>query len=187
MKIKNLFLGILLIGVNFFRVAQADTIANYMIITNNIPVMAMKPDEQSQSWVRSAQKILISTDETMGQTIVSMNAVAAKQGHPIFCFPPGVPFDATTVDDIIQKTYADLVKTQGPNINMSVSDVLVIGMLSRYSCSALPASSVPMQSVSTNASPTTQPTILSASNTSGDPYATATQVAVSADDSPPVL
>jgi hypothetical protein len=119
---------------------QADTILNYMTIANNIPTMSMKPDEQSQGWVRSAQRMLTLTDETLAQTVVAMNTVAAKQGHPIFCFPQGVLFDANTVHDIILKTYAELAKTQAALIStMPISDVLMLGMVSRYSCSPMPA------------------------------------------------
>lgn len=131
-------------GVFGMACAYADTVGNYMTIVHNIPSMSMKPDEQSQAWSRSARSILTSTDETMAQTIVSMNSLAAKQGKPIFCFSPGVPFDAAAVDDLIQKTYAELVKTQGTSVaTMPVSDVLMIGMSSKYGCTSMPAQATP--------------------------------------------
>lgn len=136
---KLTFLGCLIIISPLS--AYADTIINYMTIANNIPVMAIKPDDQSQAWVRSAQRILSSTDETLSQTVVAMNTIAAKQGHPVFCFPQGILFDSSTVHDIILKTYAELVKTQGAAVSgMNISDILMLGMVSRYSCSATPAS-----------------------------------------------
>lgn len=117
--------------------ASADTIGNYMTVVNNIPKTAMQPTDEAQAWVRSARSILSSTNETMAQTIVSMNRIAAKQGRPIFCFPPGTPFDASTVDDLIQKTYTNLQRTQGDVPPATpVSDVLMMGMLTTYGCSA---------------------------------------------------
>lgn len=119
--------------------ASADTIGNYMTVVNNIPKTAMQPTDDAQAWVRSARSILLSTNETMAQTVVSVNRIAAKQGHPIFCFPPGTPFDASTVDDLIQKTYTHLQQTQGEVAPATpVSDVLMMGMLSEYACSAAP-------------------------------------------------
>ncbi len=158
--LKVLKITALLGFVGVVSIAQADTISNYMTISNNIPIMTIKPDEQSQAWVRSAQRILTSTNETLAQTVVSMNSVAAKQGHPVFCFQQGVLFDGNAVHEIIEKTYAELTKTQGADVaNMSISDVLMIGMVARYSCSALPAATstasvepgTPMTSVSASA------------------------------------
>ncbi len=155
---KNFFKISFLLGIlGIISPAYADTIINYMTIANNIPVMAMKPDDQSQAWVRSAQRILTSTDETLSQTVVSMNTVAAKQGHPVFCFPQGILFDANTVHDIIQKTYTELMKTQGAALSgMTISDVLMLGMVSRYSCSPTPASSA-IESTQMMATPTPLP------------------------------
>lgn len=133
-KIKLLSISVLL-SVGVVSIAQADTIGNYMTLVNNIPSMAMKPDEQSQAWVRSARSILISTDETMAQTVSSMNGVAIKTGHPIFCLPQGGTLDAGIVDDIIQKTYANWVATQGESPSMPVSDILTTGLMARYPCS----------------------------------------------------
>lgn len=179
--------------------AQADTVGNYMTIIDNIPKMAMKPDEQSQAWVRSARNIVTSTDEAMVQTIISVNSVAMKQGRPVFCFSPGAPFDAGTADQLIQKTYAELLKTQGTSVSsMTVSDVLIIGMASQYSCSAsvtpvmayaTAASPMPVMPAASTATAATQPVMPApASNIPADsnPYATPTQVSVSA-ETPPVL
>lgn len=193
MRRKILSLGIVLMGV--VSLAQADTVANYMTIVENIPKMAMKADEQSQAWVRSARNIITSTDETMLQTIIAMNASAAKNGKPIFCFSPGKPFDATTVDQIIQKTYAELLKMQGTSVGtMTVSDVLMVGMASQYSCAASPlASTLPMNSgpsATTSEKQTRQPMTSSQTmpefdnSENDDPYATPTQVSVSAEDPP---
>ncbi len=141
---KLTFLGCLIIISPL--VAYADTIINYMTIANNIPLMAIKPDDQSQAWVRSAQRMLSLADETLCQTVVAMNTIAAKQGHPVFCFPQGILFDSSTVHDIILKTYAELIKTQGAAVSgMNISDILMLGMVSRYSCSTTPTStSMPM-------------------------------------------
>lgn len=201
----NIFGNVFGLAMLFSTVAHADTIGSYMAIVNNIPTMSMKPDEQSQAWVRSARSILTSTDQTMAQTIISMNAIAAKQGKPVFCFSPAAPFDAGTVDSIIQKTYGDWVKKQEAVASMSVSDVLMAGMVAQYSCNSTSTSiadtagiaqtnlsaatsgpELPPPSVapSTPADTTSLPT-----SSNNNPYATAEQVVVTAENpnSPAVL
>lgn len=140
--------------------AYADTIASYMTIANNIPTMELKPDEQSQAWARSARNILISTNETIAQTMLFMNAIAVKQGHPIFCMPDQTTIDAKMLDEVIRKTYYEIEKKPGASQNMTVSEVAVVGMLARYPCNtpALPNSStIPAQQPTVPAEPMPAP------------------------------
>lgn len=159
-KMKKYFLitAIMIAEMVTASAASADTIGNYMTVVNNIPKTAMQPTDEAQAWVRSARSILSSTNETMAQTVVSVNRIAAKQGHPIFCFPPGTPFDASAVDDLIQKTYTNLQRTQGEIAPATpVSDILMIGMLSAYGCSASAAATSDIGNGETPMYPTVTP------------------------------
>lgn len=206
-KVKIIFLSLL--GIGTIASAQADTIGNYMTIVNNIPEMSVKPDEQSQAWVRSARSMIGLADQTMAQTILSMNAVAAKQGSPIYCFPANFNLDAAAVDDIIQKTYGEWVKSQQASPSMPASDVLLAGM-AQYACSSSQTTAAafsPQANVQPAAVAATPPSVAPATMPSqgvenpilpppavtptatypeNNPYATAQQVAVSAEP-PPIL
>lgn len=127
-------LGVTMAFGTFGSVAQADTIGSYMTIVNNIPKMAMQPDDQSQAWVRSARNILKSTDETMAETVLAMNRLAEAQGRALFCFS-GVSLDSERVDELIQSTYAELLKDQSTSSKMPVAQVLVMGLNRQYPCS----------------------------------------------------
>lgn len=122
----------------FTKLLFADTIGNYITIANNIPSMELKPDEHAQAWVRSARTILAATDETIIETLVIMNATAAKQGKPIFCLPPNQTITISTdqADEIIKKTYNDLAQKGIDIKNMSVSEVAMLGFIKVYPCKA---------------------------------------------------
>lgn len=130
----TVIVGITMTFGAFASIAQADTIGSYMTIVNNIPKMAMQPDDQSQAWVRSARNILKSTDETMAETVLAMNRLAEAQGRALFCFS-GASLDADRVDELVQSTYAELLKDQSTTSTIPVAQVLVMGLNRQYPCS----------------------------------------------------
>ncbi|MFI4963210.1 MAG: phosphatase [Legionellales bacterium] len=113
---------------------HADTINNYMNITNNIPQMEMKADPQAQAWARSAHHVIIITCESIAETMLQANETATNQGKPAFCLPLGVTLNPALLDGIIQQTYRDLSSQQSDKDKMTVSQVAWLGISKKYPC-----------------------------------------------------
>lgn len=113
---------------------QSDTMDNYMNITNQIPQMQMKADPQSQSWVRSAQSVLVVASESIAETLLQANELAKAQGNSLFCLPQGVILNATTLNEIILKTYRENSSQPSDKDKMTVSQVAWQGVMKAYPC-----------------------------------------------------
>lgn len=125
---------------------QADTIDNYMSISNNIPQMEMKADPQSQAWARSARNVLTITSETVAETLLQANELAKTQGAPLFCLPPGKELNSVVLNGIILQTYNEISSQQSDKDKMTVSQVAWLGVTKAFPCQGF--SNQQMQQVS---------------------------------------
>lgn len=127
-RIKNTLLLLLAcLGVN----AHADTINKYANIANSIPKMELKADEKSQAWARSARSILAITDETIAETILSMNSLAIENGEALVCLPSNLSLNGETIHALLQEAIKDpLVLNQ----NKSISFVVINRLKEKYPC-----------------------------------------------------
>ena len=114
--------------------AHADTIDHYMGIVNNIPQMEIKADPQSQAWARSARNIIALTNESIAESLALSNESASQHGAPLFCLPPGVDLNSTTLNDLIQKTYQEISSQQSDKDKLTVSQVALMGITQMYPC-----------------------------------------------------
>jgi len=112
----------------------ADTIDHFMNIAKNIPQMEMKADQQSQTWARSARTILVLTSESIAETLLLSNETAKQMGGPLFCLPPSVQLNGSTLSEIIQQTYREISSQQSDKDKMTVSQVALIGLKKTYPC-----------------------------------------------------
>lgn len=112
----------------------ADTIDNYMNITNNIPQMEIKADPQAQAWARSARHVITITCESIAETLIQANEVAKNQGKPIFCLPPTAQLNPINLNDLIQQTYKELSSQQSDKNKMTVSQIAWLGINKKYPC-----------------------------------------------------
>ncbi|MCC5792258.1 MAG: phosphatase [Legionellaceae bacterium] len=115
--------------------AHSDSIANYMNIANAIPKMEIKADSQSQAWARSARNVLTITSESIAETILQANALARKNGRPLFCPPDTFTLNATNMDAIIKQQYQSLQSQSSGGEKMSVSDIAWQGLIKQFPCS----------------------------------------------------
>jgi hypothetical protein len=113
---------------------NADTMANFMNIANNIPKMEMKADEQSQAWARSARNILILTTDSISESLTLANETAAAKGEPMFCLPSGTSLDASKLNDLVQQTYRNISSQQSDKDKLTVSQVALMGLSKQYPC-----------------------------------------------------
>ncbi len=127
---RSIFYLLLMISAH----VHADTIEHYMNIVSNIPQMEMKADPQSQAWARSARTVLILTSESIAETLTLSNESARQLGSPLFCLPPSVQLDATTLNDLIQQTYREISSQQSDKNKMTVSQVALLGLSKKYPC-----------------------------------------------------
>lgn len=125
----------LLLGLLFItHMVQADTIEHFMNIANKIPQMEIKANPEAQNWARSAHIVLAVTCEGIAETMIQANESAAKQGHPLFCLPPGITLNALLLQDLIQKTYQEISSQQSDKNAMTVSQVAWMGVHKQYPC-----------------------------------------------------
>lgn len=113
---------------------NTDTIDHYMSISNDIPKMEMKTDQQAQVWARSARNVLTLTNESIAETLMQANELAKSQGHPLFCLPAGTVLNAATLNRIILQTYKDISSQQSDKDKMTVSQVAWIGLTKTFPC-----------------------------------------------------
>ena len=112
----------------------ADTIDHFMNIASNIPQMETKADAQSQTWARSARTVLVLTSESIAETLTLANETAKEQGAPLFCLPPSVQLNGSSLSELIQQTYRDISSQQSDKDKMTVSQVALIGLKKQYPC-----------------------------------------------------
>ena len=86
-KFSLLILGFFSLSIN------ADTIGKYVGIAKSIPAARMKADPKAQAWAHSARTVLDVTEETLTQTINSIQDMAKSQNRPIFCLASGKNID----------------------------------------------------------------------------------------------
>ena len=118
----------------FCNYIHADTIKNYMDIADNIPQMEIKADPQAQAWARSARHVLTVTCESIAETIVQANETAKSQGHSHFCLPLNEQLNASTLCNLIQKTYKEMSSQASDKDSMTVSQVAWLGVTKYYPC-----------------------------------------------------
>ncbi len=114
--------------------AMSDTIGHYMNISNAIPQMEIKADSQSQAWARSARDVLTITTETLAETLLQANEIAQIKGKPLFCLPPNLHLNSTTMNNIILQTYRDISSQQSDKDKMSISQIAWLGITKTYPC-----------------------------------------------------
>ena len=130
-------IGTLILLPSFF--AKADTIDNYVSISNQIPQMEMKADPQAQAWARSARSVLTVTNESIAETLLQANELAKSQGHSLFCMPPGVVLNAATLNELILQTYRNISSQQSDKDKMTVSQIAWLGVNKSWPCQQQPS------------------------------------------------
>lgn len=113
---------------------KADTINNYVNISNDIPKMEVKADAEAQAWARSARHVLTIADETIFETLMQANAIAKQQGKPLFCPPANISFSSELLKEIILETYQSISSQQSDKDKMTVSQVALMGVIKKYPC-----------------------------------------------------
>lgn len=110
----------------------ADTLGKYAGIAKSIPQARLKADPQSQAWARSARSILDVTEETIAQTIQSMQALALQQQQAIFCLPQGQSLDTAKVHQVLEQLIANINETEA---KQTISEAVIAKLAADYSCS----------------------------------------------------
>lgn len=113
---------------------MADTIDHFMSISNAIPQMEMKADQQSQSWARSARNVLTITTETLAETLLQANELAKTHGTPLFCLPPNVSLNSATMHGLIMQTYKEISSQRSDKDKMTISQIAWLGVTKTYPC-----------------------------------------------------
>lgn len=129
---KHLLLILSCLCVNTY----ADTIDHYMNIVNNIPLMEMKADAQSQAWARSAHTVLTLTCEGIADTLKIANESAVQNGRALFCIPQNTQVTPELLNNYIQQTYRSLPTPQTEKDKMTVSQIALLAMQQQYPCTA---------------------------------------------------
>lgn len=122
-------LGVVL-AIATCQISWSDSIANYQHISQSIPKMEIKADEQSQAWARSARHVLTITNESIAETLVAMNEEATKQGQPFFCLPKNQLLDAQNLGRLLEKAS----QNQFPNNKTTVSQIALEMVKKKYPC-----------------------------------------------------
>jgi hypothetical protein len=133
-----MFKKLLILGL-YSSLGFTDNIENYMNIATQIPQMQLKADPKAQSWAKSAQNVLLVSSESIAESIRFMNQKASDKGIPFFCSPPGEDISPALVDAVIQQTYKELSSQSSQVLNMTVSEVALIGLQKKYPCKQAPA------------------------------------------------
>ena len=123
------FLVFILLGA--CNIAQADTIGKYAGIAKGIPQASLKADPQSQAWARSARSILEVTEETIAQTIQSVQSFAAKRNIQVFCLPAGMKIDNSLIHQILERSITNLSAAEA---NKNISEVVTEQLETQYPC-----------------------------------------------------
>ena len=111
--------------------AYSDTIGKYASIAKEIPKARLTADPKSQAWARSARSILNVTEETLAQTIQSMQALASKHNTPLLCLPAGQQID----NNLIHHTLEQLVNNFSPkDADKSISQAVIEQLEAQYPC-----------------------------------------------------
>lgn len=111
------------------QVSWSDAIGNYQRISQSIPKMEIKADEQSQAWARSARHVLTITNESIAETLLAMNEEAAKQGRPFFCVPQTQHLDAQNLGQLIAEASNNLKSNSA-----TVSQIAFAAVVKKYPC-----------------------------------------------------
>lgn len=131
----------------YTALTSADTIDHYMNIATNIPTMEMKADPQSQAWARSARDVLIITNESIAETLLTANQLAKNQDRPLFCLPNQIQLNAATVKSLIEDAYQHIPNVQTEKSTMTVSQVAWLAITQHYPCNN-PAAAAPTNTMS---------------------------------------
>ncbi len=123
--------SIVFVLISFNQSAIADTLERYAGIANSIPKMALKADEKSQTWARSARSILAVTDETVAQTIMAMNALALQNGRPLICPPQNEKIDKDKIHSILKDIISSPTASKE---GMTISEAVIDKLKDQYPC-----------------------------------------------------
>lgn len=113
---------------------HADTIGKYAGIAKNIPAARMKADAKAQAWAHSARTVLDVTEETISQTIASMQSLSQKQNAPIFCLPNGKTIDTGMVHQILEQSVTNLASIDA---NKTISEIVIEKLATAYPCNGV--------------------------------------------------
>ena len=128
--------SLLLLALNSWVPAHADTMDHYMGIVNKIPKMEIKADEQAQVWAKSARNVLLLTCESIAESLAIANDAASQQNKPLFCLPATVTLNGNMLHDLVQKTYHDISNQGDDKSDMTVSEVALLGLTKTYPCAS---------------------------------------------------
>ncbi len=128
---RALFVFVLTALVN--QVSWSDTIANYQRISQSVPKMEIKANEQSQAWARSARHVLNITNESIAETLIAINEEAMKRGRPFFCLQKNQRLDAQRLGQLIEDASKNLNR-KSPSSLATVSQIAFEAVLKNYPC-----------------------------------------------------
>ena len=110
---------------------RADTIGRYTEIAKSIPEATLKADAKSQAWAHSARTILAVAEESITETMLSMQQLAVKTKNPLFCMPSGESINVTLIHNVLMKKTENLSDSDA---KLSLSDVAVEAIAANYPC-----------------------------------------------------
>ncbi len=122
---------ITLLTLCFALTANADTIGRYAGIVKSIPETTLKADPKSQAWAHSARTILAVAEESIAETIFSLQSITNKMNRPLFCLPQGQAIDTALVHQLLAQIIQQLTPADE---NKNLSDVVVTNIMSKYPC-----------------------------------------------------
>ena len=131
MKFCYFILGLFL-NVNLW----ADTIGQFMIVSENINRMEMKADSESQAWVRSARNVLLLTSESIWE---SLNI--ANQSAHLFCMPQDATMNAEAMTDLIKTKYQQIPGSDIDKNKLTVAQVGLMALQEKYPCKTMQSTS----------------------------------------------
>src|SRR3990167_1058114 len=121
--------------LGFFATALcADTIDNYVNISNHITTMEMKADRDSQTWARSARNVFAITNESIAETLLETNRIAANAGHPLFCMPQKLTLDASTIRNLLDKALKANPELQSSKDRPTISEIATLAVIEAFPC-----------------------------------------------------
>lgn len=113
--------------------AYADTIGRYAGIAKSIPEATLKADPKSQAWAHSARTILHVAEESIAESISSMQNAAMRLQRPILCMPQGRSINTALIHEILEQNIAQLKPSDETK---NLSNVVVASLSTKYPCQA---------------------------------------------------
>lgn len=113
--------------------SNADTIGRYAEILKSIPEASLKADPKSQAWAHSARTILAVAEESITETIASIQKITDKQNTPLFCLPNNEEIGLDIVHKTLEKNVENLKRN---NESKTLSEVVITDLIAHYPCPA---------------------------------------------------